>query len=311
MKKVLSLICIIVVLSCKKDSSSKSSNIETDETPSDKIYKDKELEAALYEGFFVTNNTGFDIAIKNNMMYLLKTNASETDKSTNFFLDVIPQNGPLQNFDLSTSEIAFNDSLSSNYSNVAIYRIALPKVSGEYEIIIGQYDNSGRLWTSRIRSNMLDQNINNYKNEYVKNTITNRYLKEFELALKQGYFMLQPTGYDLLVNKNLIYFIKPIQVGVDLDARFYLHIKFDNTEEKMILDFNGRDYTVNQLLGQKYENFTVIRKVIPVEKRIIEIGAGQFNNKGRTWGVVYDLERLYDNITYLYDNQYRDFLGTK
>jgi hypothetical protein len=76
----------------------------------------------------------------------------------------------------------------------------------------------------------------------------------------------------------------------------------------MILDFNGREFQINQLLGPKYENFTVIRKEIPSNKKMIEIGAGQFNNEGRPWQVIYDLVKMYDNITYFYDNQYKDYI---
>jgi hypothetical protein len=236
---------------------------------------------------------------------MLKSKPSEKDKSTNFFVDIVPQKGNLQNFDLPTAKISLSDSLSANFNNVAVYKFKLPKLEEVYEIIVGQYDKSGRIWTTKIQSNILERNIKNYRNDYVQKTKSNKYFKELESAFDKGYFMMNPTGYDLLFDKNIIYFIRPTKNEADIDTRFYLHIKFANIEEKMVLDFVGREFQVDQLLGRKYEDFIVIRKEIPSSKQIVEIGAGQFNNEGRPWQVVYDVEKMVDNITYIYDNQYK------
>jgi hypothetical protein len=303
------MLCI-VLFSCKEDS---KTNTITDSKASKaeeaKIKAtEKQIEKALYEGYFVQNEKGFDLALKDNTIYLFKTNPSEKDTQPNFFLDVVPEKADLLNFDLPTAKISFNDSLSKNFENVAVYKVEVPKVDGVYEIIIGQYDNSGRIWSTSIQSHILNQKITDYKNEYVSNTKTNRYLDKFESAFKQGYFMMYPQGYDMLVDKNIIYFIKPTNQNVDVDTRFYLHIKFSNVKETMVLDFSGKEHQINHLLGPKYKNFTVIRKEIPSDKNMVEIGAGQFNNEGRPWQVIYDLEKMYDNISYYYDNQYKEFL---
>ncbi|HUH28970.1 hypothetical protein [Gelidibacter sp.] len=307
-KLIVILALVMIVVSCKQDSKRSKADEVSEISTSETAFEDRKIEEALFEGYFVKNPSGYDIALKNNTLYMLKANPSEKDKTTNFFVDVIPKNGSLQNFNLPPSDINLNDSLSKNYNNVAVHKFVLPKVEGEYEIIVGQYDNVGRVWTTTIQSGMLGQDIRNYRNEYAKNIKSTRYLKEFELALGQGYFMMYPEGYDVLVNGNIVYFIKPTNIDVDVDTRFYLHLKFENTEENMVLDFNGREAQIDQRLGSKYKNFTVIRKEVPSEKKIVEVGVGQFNNEGRTWQVVYDLEKMYDNITYIYDNQYKDYI---
>lgn len=309
---VIMVLLIFSIASCKDDSNKKSNgSIDAPNAETEKFaFNERTIEDALYEGYFVKNTSGFDVTIMNNTMFMLKSNPSEKDKNTNFFIDIVPQQGKLQNFDLPTNQITFNDSLSENYNNVAVYKFQLPKEEGAYEIIVGQYDNSGRIWTSSIKSNMLNQNNSSYKNEYSKNTKSKKYLTEFESALDEGYFMMYPEGYDMLVNKNIIYFIKPTNKGVDVETRFYLHIKFENSEEQMILDFSGREFQVDHMLGPKYENFTVVRKEIISDKKMVEIGAGQFNNEGRPWQVIYDLEKMYDNISYIYDNQYKVFIET-
>ena len=43
-------------------------------------------------------------------------------------------------------------------------------------------------------------------------------------------------------------------------------------------------------------------------EKIIEVGTGQFNSSGRTWGVLYNIEKMYDNISYIYDNHYKDYI---
>lgn len=307
-KLVVILALVMIVVSCKDDYKQSKADEASETETSKTAFEDREIEEALFDGYFVKHSSGYDIALKNNALYMLKANPSEKDENTTFFVDVIPKNGSLQNFNLPPSEINFNDSLSENYNNVSVHKFVLPKVEGDYEIIVGQYDNVGRVWTTTIQSGMLGQDIHNYRNEYAKNIKSTRYLKEFETALAQGYFMMYPEGYDVLVNGHMVYFIKPTNIDVDVDTRFYLHIKFENTEENMVLDFNGRDAQVDQRLGSKYENFTVIRKEVPSKKKIVEVGVGQFNNEGRTWQVIYNLEKMYDNITYMYDNQYREYI---
>ena len=302
------LTLFVMVASCKDDAKNSNANEVSKTKEIESVFKDEEIEEALYEGYFVKHPTGYDVTIKNNTMYMLKANPSEKDKNTIFFVDVIPKKGPLQNFNLPTSDIIFNDSLSKNYTEVAVHKFVLPKVEGDYEIIVGQYDNVGRVWTTTIQSSMLKQEIQTYKNEYAKYVKSTKYLKEFKSALDEGYFMVYPQGYDLLVNKNIVYFIKPTNKDVDVDTRFYLHVKFENTDKNMVLDFNGSESQIDQLLGPTYENFTIIRKKVPSDQKIVEIGVGQFNNEGRTWQVIYDIEKMYDNITYVYDNHYKEYI---
>lgn len=308
-KKLFVLLVISAVLvSCKGDTKDSNAEETSKAKKSELIYKDSEIEEALYEGFFMKHPTGYDVAIKDNTMYMLKANPSEKDKNTVFFVDVIPKKGSLQNFNLPTSDIVFNDSLSKNYNDVVVHKFVLPEIDGDYEIIVGQYDKDGRVWTSTIQSGMLGQDNQTYNNEYAKNTKSTKFLKDFESAFDEGYFMRYAPGYDLLVDNNIVYFIKPTKDGVDVDTRFYLHVKFENTEKNMVLDFNGRASQIDQMLGSKYENFTVIRKKIPSDKKIIEIGVGQFNNEGRTWQIIYEIDKMYDNITYVYDNQYKEYI---
>jgi len=296
-----------LAFSCKSDS--KSTNVNGNKTEQlTKIYKDTEIENALYNGTFIKNNNGFDVVFYNNSLYLLKASPTNEDKTNHFFLELksVKDNPPT--IDINPSDFIFNDSLSENFNNVVVYKYPMINKNKTYDVLIGQFNNKGRVWSTYISNQNIKSEVKNYKNEYVNNFKTNRFLLEFESAFDQGYFIKHQENFDLLIDKNILYYIKPNGTKSDLETQFYLHISYENNSEKLITDFNANDYQINQLLGDRYKNFIIIKKVIPNKGKIVEVGTGQFNAEGRTWGVVYNLDSLYDNMAFIYNDQYSELM---
>ena len=307
------ILCLIpLFLACKdekktEDDASKSTEV-TNEIQ--KSYLDKELEDALYNGYFIKNDKGYDIVLKDNFIYLLKSNPTEVDKTAKFFLHAIPQKGTLINLDFAPTEHSINSELSDNYSNVLVYKRELPKMDVAYSINVGQFTAEKRTWENYIQVSNLNQVANKYKNEYVQNTKNNRYLKEFESAFNEGYFMKQKVGFDLLLNDHTLYYIKLKGSDNDLKDMFFLHVKYDGKEDMKNLDFRGEGYDISSLLGNKFSKFTVVKREIPNAGDISEIDTGQFDKNTRSWSIKYVLSQLYDDMNFIYNDQYKEFLQT-
>lgn len=305
------ILCSIFILSCKNDSKKENFvNDETQEKVVQKSYKDKEIEEALYNGYFVKNQDGYDITIFNNNLYLLKNNPSTADKSAHFFLEIKTKSTQDPTVDILPQEFYYNDSLSDNFSNVAVYKYPLPTKKEDYDILIGQFNNKGRMWSAYLEAESFKEGNQNYNNEYVNNVKTNRFLDAFESAFDEGYFIQHQENFDLLIDKSSIYYIKSKTETetFDLDTQFYLHVTYENNQDKLIIDFNGNEHRLDQMLGSKYKNFIIVKKSFPPKGNILEIGTGQFNSKGRTWGVLYNLPSLYDNMAFIYNDQYKDLI---
>ncbi|WP_188605521.1 hypothetical protein [Aquaticitalea lipolytica] len=307
MKKLIFILSCVLVFSCKNDSKQTNSNDNKAEQ-STKMLKDNEIENALYNGTFIKNSNGYDVVAYNNSLYLLKPNPNIEDKTNHFFLELKSTQDNPPTIDINPTDFIFNDSLSENFNNVAVYKYPLLNKNDTYDILIGQFNDEGRVWSSYMSNQSFKNGVKNYKNEYLNNLKTNRFLLEFESALNQGYFIKHDDNFDLLIDDNIIYYIKPNGDQSDLETQFYLHITYLNNPEKLITDFNAKDYQINQVLGVKYKNFIVVKKEIPNTEKIIEVGTGQFNSSGRTWGVLYNIEKMYDNISYIYDNHYKDYI---
>jgi len=302
---VLFITCCFLIVSCKNDSK-KQSNIDqnTNNSKEIKVFKDKEVEKALYDGYFIKNTQGFDASIYNGSIYIFKLNPSEEEKSNHFFLHIMPKKGEVINMDFSPSEHLLNPDLSDNYANVLVYKREIPTNIKDFDINLGQFNNDGRTWATYIQINKLNKKENNYKNEYAQATKTNRYLKTFESAFDSGYFIKHQEGFDLLLDGHVLYYIKQNGSDADLKNMFFLHVKFDNKETTHNFDFKGEDYKINALLGEKYQKFIVIKREIIDQGMITEIGTGQFNSNARLWSFVYNIETLYDNMEFVYNGQY-------
>ena len=310
LKSALIVCSLLLFFSCKDD---KKGVDQISDTPEDigqsqKKYMDSELENSLYNGYFIKSDKGYDLLLFEDFIYLLKSNPTEAEKINRFFLHIIPKEGKMINLDFSPSEYSINTELSNNYSNVSVYRRQLPKVDASYEILIGQLSNDNKTWETYVNVANLNQDANKYKNEYVQNTINNRYLKEFESAFNEGYFMKQNTGFDLLLDGHTLYYIKPNGTINDLQDMFFLHVKYEGKKDMQNLDFRGDGHEINKLLGDKYVNLMVIKRDIPNLGTIDEIETGQFDNKSRSWSERQILSKLYDDVNFIYNDQYNSYL---
>lgn len=305
-------ILIAFVVSCKNDK--KNSNLDPNQTDSEKVpetkLKDKEVETALYNGTFVKNENGFDITVWNNSIYLLKLNPSEEEKTNHFFLEITKNGESSPTKDLSPADLFFSDSLSSNFNNVWVYKYQIPESDPSFNLLIGQFNDTKRTWHTFIHADQLNNKENSYKNEYVDNTKTNQYLNEFESAFNEGYFMKSQENFDLLLNDHTLYYIKPNGIESELRERFFLHVTYAD-KERLVFDFNGNDFRMDELLSKKYENFIILKKEIPSDKKIIVIGTGQFKNDIQFWAITYQIEKLYDNMAFIYDDQYKEFIQSQ
>lgn len=307
----LTFFMIALLLSCKSDTKKVDGNsYETDSNTTTIIPKDKEIENALYHGTFLKNENGFDVAILENTIYLLNDNPSEEEKTNHFFLEITKNNSTLPTKDLLPKDLYFSDSLSTSFSNVHVYKYVINESEAPFNILIGQFDNNNRTWHSFIHAEKLKNIENDYKNEYLNNTKTNIYLNDFESAFDEGYFMKSQSNYDLLLDDHTLYYIKPNGVTSDLEERFFLHVTFEDNE-RIVLDFKPTDFQIDKLLGAKYKNFIVLKKEIPKNKKIIEIGTGQFKNDVQFWSIVYQIENLYDDMAFIYDDQYKEYFRQK
>lgn len=305
------ILCLMpLFLACKDDKKTANDSTEPQNNSelSQKKYLDKELEEALYNGFFINNEKGYDILLMDSSIYLFKSNPTEQEKTDKFFLHVIPKNGNLINMDFVPTEHSINPDLSDNYANVSVYKRELPKMDVDYAINVGQFNHEKRTWENYIEVGKLNNNDNKYKNEYVENTKSNRYLKDFETAFNEGYFMKQKTGFDLLLDGHTLYYIKPNGTDSDLNDMFFLHVKYEGAEDLRNLDFKGKGFQINTLLGKKYENFIVVKREIPNTGEISEIDTGQFDKNTRSWSIKYILSQLYDDMNFIYNDQYRAFI---
>lgn len=313
MKIVNSILLIGVLtlfLSCKNDKKS------TDETIIDSDAQtnvkdnpfDSQLEEALYDGYFIKNESGYDIVVFENAIYLLRANASEDQKNKHFFMHVIPSKGNLINLDFPASDHQMNGELSDKFANVRVYKLELPEVEGSYNINVGQFEGEIRTWDSYIIVDALNKVEHSYKNEYVEYATNNHYLNDFKEAFDQGYFMKHQDGYDLLLDDHTLYYILTDKGKANLNSMFFLHIKFDGKDEVLNLDFNGKSYEIDQLLGNDFKSFVVIKRVIPDNGKITELGTGQFVNDDRLWSYVYEPEKLYDDMAFIYNDQYGEVL---
>lgn len=311
MRMILRVLVLIsgLFLSCKNDS--KKSNAETTQNDSTKVkvvdHKDAEIEEALYKGAFLKNEKGFDIAVMGNTIYLLKSNPSEEDRNNHFFLEITKKNTSLPTKDLSPQDLFFSDSLSNNFSNILVYKYQIRDVETPYNLLIGQFDNSQRSWHTFIHADQLTGNELGYRNEYIENIKENRYLNEFESAFNEGYFMKSQINFDLLLDDHTLYYIKPNGKDSDLQERFFLHVTYEDNERR-VMDFAPKDFRIDNLLGDKYKNFVILKKKIPTSKKIKEIGTGQFKNEVQFWSIVYQMDKLYDNMAFIYDDQYKEFI---
>lgn len=300
---------LVFVVSCKNDK--KSTDLDSKKTDSTEVQetkiKDKEIENALYNGTFVKNENGFDVSVWNNTIYLLKSNPTEEEKTNHFFLEIIKNGVSSPTKDLSPKDFIFSDSLSSNFSNVLVYKYKFTESDAPFNLLIGQFNDTKRTWNTFIHADQLKSKESSYKNEYVDNTKANLYLNEFESAFNEGYFMKSEKDFDLLLNDHTLYYIKPKGAESELKERFFLHVTFDD-KERTVTDFNGKDFRIDKLLSKKYENFIILKKEIPSDKKIIEIGTGQFKDKIQFWAIAYQIDKLYDNMAFIYDDQYKEFI---
>ena len=262
MKIVNSILLIGVLtffLSCKNDKKNNDGTIiENDQqTDFDANQFDNQLEEALYNGYYIKNENGYDVAILDNTLYLLRANASEDQKNKHFFMHILPKNGNPLHFDFLSSEYLMTDQLSENFADVRVYKRDLPKIEGAYDINVGQYEGEIRAWNSYIMVDKLNKVDYKYMNEYVKYTKSNRYLDEFKTAFDEGYFMKHVDGYDMLLDMHTLYYIKENGTDSDLRDMFFLHIKYDHKDKVYNLDFKPQSYQINHVLGNKFENFII------------------------------------------------------
>lgn len=314
MRMILTLSVLIsgLFLSCKNDSKkSDAENTQNDTTEVKEVdYKDAEIKEALYKGAFLKNEKGFDIAVMGNTIYLLKSNPSEEDKKNHFFLEITKKNISLPTKDLSPQDLFFSDSLSNNFSNILVYKYQIRDVEVPYNLLIGQFDNSQRTWHTFIHADQLTGNEVGYRNEYIENIKENSYLNEFESAFNEGYFMKSQDNFDLLLDDHTLYYIKPNGKDSDLQERFFLHVTYEDNE-RIVMAFAPKDFRIDNLLGNKYENFVILKKKIPTTKKIKEIGTGQFKNEVQFWSIVYQIDKLYNDMAFIYDDQYKEFISPK
>lgn len=301
---------LTLFLSCNKDKRNKDANgIESDSQINvEDNYFDSQLEEALYNGYFIKNDSGYDVALLENTLYLLKANASEDQKNKHFFIHVIPKRGNIINLDFPASDHLMKAQLSDKFTNVRVYKLELPKIEGSYNINVGQFEGEKRIWDSYIIGDLLNKVDHSYRNEYVEYAKNNRYLNDFKEAFDQGYFMKHQEGYDLLLDDHTLYYILTDKSKANLDSMFFLHVKFDGKDEVVNLDFTGKSYEIDQLLGKDFESFVVIKREIPNNGTITELGTGQFINDDRLWSYVYEPEKLYDDMAFIYNDQYGDVL---
>ena len=309
MKIVNSILLIGVLtffLSCKNDKKNNDGTIiENDQqTDVDANQFDNQLEEALYNGYYIKNENGYDVAILENTLYLLRANASEDQKNKHFFMHILPKNGNPLHFDFLSSEYLMTDQLSENFADVRVYKRDLPKIEGAYDINVGQYEGEIRAWNSYIMVDKLNKVDYKYMNEYVKYTKSNRYLDEFKTAFDEGYFMKHVDGYDMLLDMHTLYYIKENGTDSDLRDMFFLHIKYDHKDKVYNLDFKPQSYQINHVLGNKFENFIILKRNLPQEGKVTEIATGQFDNDYRTWSYVYEIDKLYDDMAFIYDGEY-------
>lgn len=301
---------IFMFLSCENGKKTTDKNTQNSEEQKDSRINhfDRELEEALYNGHFIKNEKGYDIAISGNTLYLLRANPSEPQENERFFMHIIPKNGKLLNLDFSSTEYLLTNDLSDNFAKVRIYKRELPEVEGSFDINLGQFEGDQRSWESYITMDLLNNEDNLYQNEYVDYTKSNRYLETFKMAFDQGYFMKHQDGYDLLVDDHTLYYICSDKAKANLAYLFFLHVKFDGKEEFLNLDFNGKNHEIDQLLGPDFASFVVIKREIPNNGKITEVATGQFDGDERLWSYVYQLENLYDDISFIYNGHYGEVL---
>lgn len=312
--KIRNIILIVFILfsflSCKNE----NKNTDTTIIKSDKTTDVKEnpydiqLGEDLYKGYFIKSENGYDVSIVGNTIYLLRANASEDQKNQRFFLHVIPSKGNIINLDFSASEHLMNEQLSQKFADLRVYQLELPEVEGSYNINVGQFEGDTRLWETYIQVDSLNKVEHSYKNEYIEYATNNHYLEDFKDAFDEGYFMKHQDGYDLLLDDHTLYYIHTDKVKADINSMFFLHIKFDNKDEVLNLDFNGKPFEIDQLLGKKFESFVVLKREIPNNGKITELGTGQFINDERLWSYVYEPEKMYDDMAFIYNDQYGDVL---
>lgn len=308
---VLFIACVFLILACK-DSSDKQNRVsdKTQKQGNQELRNDAHIEDALYEGLFVKNEQGFDIALLDNILYILKKNPSEAELNNRFFLHLNLQNNELLNRDFNSDEHVFNDSLSSNYSDIRVYKVDLSDVNQPFDINVGQFTDEGRSWETYVSLDNFKKGGNIYANEYLENTITNRYLLAFEAALDNGYFMEHKDGFDVLLDDHTLYYIKAQVTDKDFEDHFFLHIKLDHLDKLYNFDFEGKTYEYTRLLGSAYSNFRVIKRDLALEGNITQLSTGQFNGAERTWSYVYDIEELFDQMQFVYNDQYEPFLNS-
>lgn len=306
---ILLIFCSLFIYSCKNDSEKQNTKrTEIQNEDEIKSYRDTEVEEALYEGYFIKNEKGFDIVIHDGNLYLLRSNPSKIEKRNQFFFHLIFKNNELVNLDFSPSEYVMNQDLSGNFANTLVYKRELPSDKSNYDINIGQFNDQGRVWENYIVIDKLNELDHKYNNEYVENTVNNRYLKKFKEAFDQGYFMKHQDEYDLLLDDHTLYYILQDKDKANLNSMFFLHVKFESKEELLNLDFDGRAYEIDELLGKDFTSFVVIKREIPNNGKITELATGQFNEDGRLWSYVYEPERLYDDMRFIYNGQYGEVL---
>lgn len=269
---------------------------------------DNQLEEALYDGYFIKNQNGYNVSISGSILYLLRENASEDEKKQRFFLHILPSGHNLINLDFEASEHLITKQLSPKFANLQIYKLQLPEIGGPYTINVGQFEFDTRLWETYIDIDLLNKADYSYKNEYVNYVTNNHYLNNFKKAFDEGYFMKHQDTYDLLLDDHTLYYIMTDKDRADLENMFFLHIKFDGKEEILNLDFYGKSFEVGQLLGKEFESYVVLKRDIPNRGKITELATGQFVDESRIWSYVYHLEKMYDDMAFIYDDQYGDVL---
>ncbi len=310
MKNLLPFIaCCFFIISCKNDSK-KQNEINTNANISQekKTFKNKEVENALYNGYFIKNDQGFNVSIYNNAIYLFKLDPSAEERNNHFFLHIIPKKGEVINMDFSPSEHLLNPDLTANYANVLVYKRELPANIKDYDINLGQFTNDGRTWAIYIQPYKLNKAENSYKNEYAAATKTNGYLSALNQAFDQGYFLKHETGFDLLLDGHTLYYIMPNRQNADLKNMFFLHVKFDGKQDLVNLDFEGDAFEIDSFLDDRFKSFIVLKRNIPNRGNITEFATGQFNNEGRLWSYVYEPEKLKENMAFVYNGQYGDVI---
>ncbi len=312
MKKqnLLLIVILTAFFACKNDQKSSDTQSESKDMEAVKeSFKDDEIENALYTGYFVKTESGFDAVIKDNMLYLLKSNPTESDKSNHFFLHILPKNGKEINMDFAPSEFRYNDQLSDKFADVLVYKRELHDANETSDLNFGQFNEKGRTWNAYVQLDKLSKLDNAYHNEYLENTKNNRFLRHFEQALNEGYYMKDSNNYDLLLNGHTLYYIKANGNASDMEKMMFLHIKFNNEQTDLGLDFKPTEYQINAMLGKKYDNLIVLKREIPDNGKITQLGTGQYDKTGQKWSVVYEVEKLYDNMNFIYDDQYNDILN--